>query len=290
MQPRADSGARTVRDRSFRSVTFDRASAVAGVSVLLLSWSPADAMPSDMIGKGFRPTRGVTSIRLLSLVRANTLGMVAAAATKDALVTLQLGLTGPRLIEHIQNDLNLPSLYGEDLSRLRGLNVADIGTGTVELARFLAETTGVRSARQLDWYYQRWVGYFTAPVSMLAYRRFIRNNREYLVRGTAEALPFDDASLDLVTSHQLVSYLHDTGRLSAFLRETLRVLKTGGRAILLPFAVSQEADQRADVAAAVEGAATLDWQLLSQLGDREGSYLDNYRAVLTKQEVSPPGH
>jgi ubiquinone/menaquinone biosynthesis C-methylase UbiE len=67
-----------------------------------------------------------------------------------------------------------------------------------------------------------------APAMLRRARR--RDPRLLLVRGDARALPVRDASLDAVTFHSVLYLLPDR---AAALRETARVLRPGGRAILL---------------------------------------------------------
>jgi len=57
-----------------------------------------------------------------------------------------------------------------------------------------------------------------------------RDPRLLLVRGDARALPLRDGSLDAVTFHSVLYLLPDR---AAALRETARVLRPGGRAVLL---------------------------------------------------------
>jgi SAM-dependent methyltransferase len=59
----------------------------------------------------------------------------------------------------------------------------------------------------------------------------VRNNREIdagLVCDACEALPFRDASFDLVATRSVLEHLHDN---ATFVAECSRILKTGGRAI-----------------------------------------------------------
>src|SRR6266849_2619456 len=65
------------------------------------------------------------------------------------------------------------------------------------------------------------------PGNSAAHRR---DRRLLLVRGDARGLPLRDGSLDAVTFHSVLYLLPDR---AAALRETARVLRPGGRAVLL---------------------------------------------------------
>jgi ubiquinone/menaquinone biosynthesis C-methylase UbiE len=67
-----------------------------------------------------------------------------------------------------------------------------------------------------------------APAMLRRARR--RDPRLLLVRGDARGLPLRDASVDAVTYHSVLYLLPDR---AAALRETARVLRPGGRAVLL---------------------------------------------------------
>jgi ubiquinone/menaquinone biosynthesis C-methylase UbiE len=67
-----------------------------------------------------------------------------------------------------------------------------------------------------------------APAMLRRARR--RDARLHLLRGDARALPLADRSVDAVTFHSVLYLLPDRG---AALRETARVLRPGGRAVLL---------------------------------------------------------
>ncbi|HEX9604954.1 MAG TPA: methyltransferase domain-containing protein [Myxococcales bacterium] len=72
------------------------------------------------------------------------------------------------------------------------------------------------------------IGLDHAPAMLRRARR--RDRRLLLVRGDARGLPLRDGSLDAVTFHSVLYLLPDR---AAALRETARVLRPGGRAVLL---------------------------------------------------------
>src|SRR6266849_4610979 len=72
------------------------------------------------------------------------------------------------------------------------------------------------------------IGLDHAPAMLRRARR--RDPRLVLVRGDARGLPLRDGSLDAVTFHSVLYLLPDR---AAALRETARVLRPGGRAVLL---------------------------------------------------------
>ena len=64
----------------------------------------------------------------------------------------------------------------------------------------------------------------------MLHRARLRDARLLLVRGDARCVPLRDGSVDAVTFHSVLYLLPDR---AAALRETVRVLRPGGRAILL---------------------------------------------------------
>ncbi len=87
---------------------------------------------------------------------------------------------------------------------IAGLRLLDIGTGSGEIAQVLAETCTVVSVDPRD-------------------QREARDGYQYLRVGTA--LPFADASFDLVVSNHVIEHLDDA---AVHLQELARVLRPGG--------------------------------------------------------------
>jgi demethylmenaquinone methyltransferase/2-methoxy-6-polyprenyl-1,4-benzoquinol methylase len=100
--------------------------------------------------------------------------------------------------------------------------VLDVATGTGAVARELLARTGCTV-----------VGLDQSP-EMLAEARRRLPSGVTLVEGTAEALPFADASFDALTFTYLLRYVADPG---STLRELARVVKPGGTIAGLEFAV-----------------------------------------------------
>ena len=111
------------------------------------------------------------------------------------------------------------------LARLDAHQVAlDLGVGTGDLAFGLIVASD-KSARI--------IGVDLSPVMLEALRRRAEERRERRVMpllATAERLPFADASLDRVVAGFAV---RNFGDLALGLRETRRVLRAGGRAVVL---------------------------------------------------------
>ncbi len=97
----------------------------------------------------------------------------------------------------------------------------DVATGTGAVARELMRAHGCRV-----------VGLDQSP-EMLAEARRRGGGIEY-VEGTAERLPFADASFDHLTFTYLLRYVDDPG---ATLRELARVVRPGGTVAMLEFGV-----------------------------------------------------
>jgi len=102
-----------------------------------------------------------------------------------------------------------------------GDRVLDVATGTGAVAREVAARTGATV-----------VGLDQSP-EMLAEARRRRPDAE-LIQGTADALPFPNASFDALTFTYLLRYVPDP---AATLRELARVVKPGGTISSLEFAV-----------------------------------------------------
>jgi demethylmenaquinone methyltransferase/2-methoxy-6-polyprenyl-1,4-benzoquinol methylase len=100
--------------------------------------------------------------------------------------------------------------------------VLDVATGTGAVARELVRATGCRV-----------VG-VDLSADMLAEARRRVPARVELLQGTAEQLPFPDASFDALTFTYLLRYVDDP---AATLRELARVVRPGGTIASLEFAV-----------------------------------------------------
>jgi demethylmenaquinone methyltransferase/2-methoxy-6-polyprenyl-1,4-benzoquinol methylase len=100
--------------------------------------------------------------------------------------------------------------------------VLDVATGTGAVARELLARTGCNV-----------VGLDQSPEMLAEARRRLPASVK-LIEGTAEALPFDDASFDGLTFTYLLRYVPDP---AATLRELARVVKPGGSIAGLEFAV-----------------------------------------------------
>ena len=100
--------------------------------------------------------------------------------------------------------------------------VLDVATGTGAVARELIARTGCTV-----------VGLDQSPEMLAEARRRLPAGVK-LVEGTAEALPFPDASFDAVTFTYLLRYVSDPG---ATVRELARVVRPGGTIAGLEFAV-----------------------------------------------------
>jgi demethylmenaquinone methyltransferase/2-methoxy-6-polyprenyl-1,4-benzoquinol methylase len=103
-----------------------------------------------------------------------------------------------------------------------GDTVLDVATGTGAVARELIRRRGCAV-----------VGLDQSP-EMLAEARRRLGGDVRLVEGTAERLPFDDASFDGLTFTYLLRYVDDP---AATLRELARVVRPGGSIASLEFAV-----------------------------------------------------
>jgi ubiquinone/menaquinone biosynthesis C-methylase UbiE len=105
----------------------------------------------------------------------------------------------------------------------RGLKGLDVGCGTGRLLASLHQA----------WPGLRLVGLDLSPPYLVEARRLIgRTARVKLIEGAAEALPFDDGSLDLVVSSFLMHELPPKVRTQVLL-EMNRVLKPGGLAVIV---------------------------------------------------------
>jgi demethylmenaquinone methyltransferase / 2-methoxy-6-polyprenyl-1,4-benzoquinol methylase len=105
-----------------------------------------------------------------------------------------------------------------------GDTVLDVATGTGAVARELIRQKGCTV-----------VGLDQSAEMLAEARRRLGDDVE-LVEGTAERLPFEDASFDALTFTYLLRYVADP---AATLRELARVVRPGGSIASLEFAVPQ---------------------------------------------------
>jgi demethylmenaquinone methyltransferase / 2-methoxy-6-polyprenyl-1,4-benzoquinol methylase len=107
--------------------------------------------------------------------------------------------------------------------------VLDVATGTAAVAIELVRRTGCSV-----------VGLDQSPEMLAEARRRVSAaglaGRIELVEGTAEALPFEDASFDGLTFTYLLRYVHEPG---PTLRELARVVRPGGSIASLEFGVPE---------------------------------------------------
>jgi demethylmenaquinone methyltransferase / 2-methoxy-6-polyprenyl-1,4-benzoquinol methylase len=107
--------------------------------------------------------------------------------------------------------------------------VLDVATGTGAVAIELVRRTGCSV-----------VGLDQSPEMLAEARRRVSAaglaGRIELVEGTADALPFEDASFDALTFTYLLRYVDDPGRT---LRELARVVRPGGSIASLEFGVPE---------------------------------------------------
>jgi demethylmenaquinone methyltransferase/2-methoxy-6-polyprenyl-1,4-benzoquinol methylase len=103
-----------------------------------------------------------------------------------------------------------------------GDTVLDVATGTGAVAREVIRQKGCSV-----------VGLDQSPEMLAEARRRLGDDIR-LVEGTAERLPFDDASFDALTFTYLLRYVEDP---AATLRELSRVVRPGGSIASLEFAV-----------------------------------------------------
>src|SRR5215471_3304668 len=118
----------------------------------------------------------------------------------------------------------------------RGGRALDVGCGPGYFVRMLAEAVGPAGSV---------VGVDAAPeMTEYASRRARRLPNCTFQPATAEALPFPDASFDVVVSSLVIHHLPDEGRLTA-VREMRRVLRPGGSLLLAEFSMPERGFWRA---------------------------------------------
>lgn len=138
----------------------------------------------------------------------------------------------------------LRRVFGDDLLRARAitalvsppLRVADVGTGTgvlaLELARLGLDVVGIdRSEAMLEAARQKWLS--EAGATGGAGRGTLE-----LLAGDAHALPLPDACFDAAFAHMVLHSLEEPERA---VREMARVVRPGGRVVLVDFLAHEHA-------------------------------------------------
>jgi len=139
------------------------------------------------------------------------MGMEYDAAAAERLEAVYLG---PDVVAQRADTLSRISIQS-------GERVLDIGSGPGFLAAQIADQTGPEGEV---------VGVDISEQMVERARQRIKSDWLSYRCADATALPFEDAYFDVVVSTQVAEYVPDIGR---FCREVFRVLKPGGRALIL---------------------------------------------------------
>jgi demethylmenaquinone methyltransferase/2-methoxy-6-polyprenyl-1,4-benzoquinol methylase len=126
--------------------------------------------------------------------------------------------------------------FGQD-PRWRRFLVSRVDVGAQDAVLDVATGTGAVARELLDRKRCAVVGLDQSPEMLAEARRRLPQTVQ-LVEGTAESLPFPDASFDALTFTYLLRYVADPG---ATLRELARVVRPGGTIAGLEFAVPRGA-------------------------------------------------
>jgi demethylmenaquinone methyltransferase / 2-methoxy-6-polyprenyl-1,4-benzoquinol methylase len=128
---------------------------------------------------------------------------------------------------------------GQD-PRWRTFLVSRIGAGPADRVLDVATGTAAVAIELADAYRCDVVGLDQSPEMLAAGRQRVAaaglGDRIRLVEGTAERLPFDDASFEALTFTYLLRYVEEPGQTLA---ELARVVRPGGTLAALEFAVPQ---------------------------------------------------
>jgi demethylmenaquinone methyltransferase / 2-methoxy-6-polyprenyl-1,4-benzoquinol methylase len=138
--------------------------------------------------------------------------------------------------------------FGQD-ARWRRFLVTRVEVGSAATVLDVATCTGAVARELMRWKGCTVVGLDQSP-EMLAEARRRLGPHVRLVEGTAERLPFDDASFDAVTFTYLLRYVADP---AATIRELARVVRRGGTIAGLEFGLPG-------------GAWRLPWELYVHVG------------------------
>jgi ubiquinone/menaquinone biosynthesis C-methylase UbiE len=103
---------------------------------------------------------------------------------------------------------------------MRGQKVLEIGLGYGTLGQRLAAHAGFYQGLDIS----------EGPVRMMNHRLRLAGHNGEARQGSALEMPFEDASFDQVVS---IGCFHHTGDTARCVRETLRVLRPGGRAVVM---------------------------------------------------------
>lgn len=140
----------------------------------------------------------------------------------------RIGATGRTLQDLRRFDIAYFAMYpylpGYLLSRFDGQRVLEIGLGFGSLGQLIVQ----RGAEYVG------VDVASAPVEMMQYRHSAAGplRRCHALRTSVLALPFASQSFDWVVS---IGCLHHTGHLRAAVNEVHRVLRRGGRAVVMVY-------------------------------------------------------
>jgi len=139
---------------------------------------------------------------------------------------------------------------------MAGRSILEIGLGFGTLGQQIAEAGAIYHG----------VDVADGPVKMMAHRLRSAGLSPRVMRGSAYALPFPAAIFDVVVS---IGCLHHTGRLQASIAEIHRVLRDGGRAIVMLY---NEFSYRQWMRSPLRTATNL-------LRERRGSTADRHASV-----------
>jgi SAM-dependent methyltransferase len=200
--------------------------AATAVALLLRKCNAGRAAPTRMVG-AFRGLPGLRSMLQKETSRL-IYGFASRAGADPGMAFLNYGYAP---LESDAEDRDPTALEDPDRSGaalyervaagapLRGRDVLEVGCGRGGGAAFIFEHYGPRSMLGLD----------LASSAVERGRRDYGRPRLEFVQGDAEALPFDDASFDVVLNVESAHWYPDVGR---FLDEVFRVLRPGGLLLL----------------------------------------------------------
>lgn len=142
----------------------------------------------------------------------------------------------PARVYPLKYVLNNLGLSGTKLTGMFGKKVLLQGEGFGELLPALVELGA--DVKAIDLWYDRkdfpdsWMGQKMSS--------YVQTNRTYLVSGSAQEMPFEDESFDIVISHQLINNFDKLKPMARIIAESFRVLKFGGVAYHAGFIRGQD--------------------------------------------------